>query len=216
MRMRKKKHRDERISACSDLLIENPEMLMNDPTFAFSDKSLPLALEIGCGKGNFAVGMAQKRHDINLIAMEKVPDVCCVALEKAMRQKDARPDNLRFVIGNADNLNEWFPEHSVNFLFLNFSDPWPKAGHAKRRLTHLNFLEKYKRIIKPGGTLYFKTDNEGLFNFSLEQFALGGLEVVWTSRDLHRSDRADGNIMTEYEMSISEKGFPIYMAEVRF
>ena len=139
-----------------------------------------------------------------------------MALEKAMRQKDARPDNLRFVIGNADNLNEWFPEHSVNFLFLNFSDPWPMAGHAKRRLTHLNFLEKYKRIIKPGGTLYFKTDNEGLFNFSLEQFALGGLEVVWTSRDLHRSDRADGNIMTEYEMSFSEKGFPIYMAEVRF
>ena len=141
MRMRKKKHRDERISACSDLLIENPEMLMKDPTFAFSDKSLPLALEIGCGKGNFAVGMAQKRQDINLIAMEKVPDVCCVALEKAMRQKDARPDNLRFVIGNADNLNEWFPEHSVNFLFLNFSDPWRKAGHAKRGLTLLNFLE---------------------------------------------------------------------------
>ncbi len=216
MRMRKKKHGAERIAACSELLITDPSVLMQDPTAPFSDKTKELCLEIGCGKGSFAVGMAEKHHECNLIAMEKVPDVCCAALEKAMACRESRPDNLRFIIGNADNLNEWFPENCIDRIYLNFSDPWPKAGHAKRRLTHRIFLERYKRILKEGGELVFKTDNVGLFDFSLESFAEFGLEIVWQTRDLHNSERAEKNVMTEYEKNFSEKGFTINSAIVRF
>lgn len=216
MRMRKKKHGDERILACAELLIEAPETLKDDPQKPFSDKEKLLCLEIGCGKGNFAVGTTAKEHDINLIAMERVRDVCCLALEKAMACKDSRPDNLRFIIGNADNLEDWFPEKCLDRIYLNFSDPWPKAGHAKRRLTHRNYLSKYKKLLKDGGLLIFKTDNVGLFDFSLEEFAEFGLTVEWMTRDLHNSDRAEGNVMTEYEKNFSEKGFTINSAIVRF
>ncbi len=216
MRMRKKKHGTERIQACAELLIQDPAALMADVLAAFDDKSKKICLEIGCGKGNFAVGMAQKHPECNFIAMEKVPDVCCAALEKAMATRDQRPDNLRFIIGNADNLSEWFGEHSLDIIYLNFSDPWPKAGHAKRRLTHKIFLERYKRILKPDGKLVFKTDNVGLFDFSLESFAEFGCTVEWMTRDLHNSDRAADNVMTEYEKNFSEKGFTINSAVVRF
>lgn len=216
MRMRKKKHGEERILACAELLIEDPTVLKDQPDAPFADKSRKLCLEIGCGKGNFAVGMAAKNEDCNFIAMERVRDVCCLALEKAMACKESRPDNLRFIIGDADNLEEWFPEHCLDVLYLNFSDPWPKAGHAKRRLTHRNYLAKYKKLLKEGGLLIFKTDNVGLFDFSLEEFAEFGLTVEWMTRDLHNSDRAEGNVMTEYEKNFSEKGFPINSAIVRF
>ena len=216
MRMRKKKHGDERIQACAELLIEDPSVLKDDPCAPFSDKDKKLCLEIGCGKGNFAVGTAAKNTDCNMIAMERVRDVCCLALEKAMSQKDTRPDNLRFIIGDADNLEEWFPENCLDVLYLNFSDPWPKAGHAKRRLTHRNYLAKYKKLLKEGGLLIFKTDNVGLFDFSLEEFAEFGLKIEWMTRDLHNSERAEGNVMTEYEKNFSEKGFTINSAIVRF
>lgn len=216
MRMRKKKHGAERIAACSEILIAEPTSLLGDPRAPFSDKDKPLCLEIGCGKGNFAVGTAAAEPDINLISMEKVPDVCCIALEKAMACKDSRPDNLRFIIGDAAELEEWFPPHSLDRIYLNFSDPWPKAGHAKRRLTHRLFLERYKNLLKVGGLLIFKTDNAGLFDFSLEEFEAFGLETVWMTRDLHNSERAATNVMTEYEKNFSEKGFSICAAIVRF
>ena len=216
MRMRKKKHGEERILACAELLIQDPTVLKDDPAAPFADKSKRLCLEIGCGKGNFAVGMAAKNEDCNFIAMERVRDVCCLALEKAMACKETRSDNLRFIIGDADNLEEWFPEHCLDVLYLNFSDPWPKAGHAKRRLTHRNYLAKYKKLLKEGGLLIFKTDNVGLFDFSLEEFAEFGLQIEWMTRDLHNSERAEGNVMTEYEKNFSEKGFTINSAIVRF
>ncbi len=216
MRMRKKKHGEERIRACAELLIADPSVLMADPSSPFSDKSKGLCLEIGCGKGNFAVGTAKARPHENLIAMEKMSDVCCIALEKAMACRDERPDNLRFIIGNADNLNEWFPEKCLDRIYLNFSDPWPKAGHAKRRLTHRIFLERYKRILKEDGRLIFKTDNVGLFDFSLESFEEFGCTVEWMTRDLHNSERAADNVMTEYEKNWSEKGYTINSAIVRF
>ena len=216
MRMRKKKHGEERILACAELLISDPTVLKDDPQAAFEDKSRKLCLEIGCGKGNFAVGMAEKNPDCSFIAMERVRDVCCLALEKAMACKESRPDNLRFIIGDADNLEEWFPEHCIDVLYLNFSDPWPKAGHAKRRLTHRNYLAKYKKLLKEGGLLVFKTDNVGLFDFSLEEFEEFGLKIEWMTRDLHNSERAEGNVMTEYEKNFSEKGFTINSAIVRF
>ena len=215
MRARKKKHGAERIAACAHLLIEDPTALAADPQCRFTEKR-PLHLEIGCGKGNFACGMAAAHPDVNFIAMERVPDVACLALEKAEAAKDTRPDNLRFLIGNAENLVEWFPAHSIDCLYLNFSDPWPKSGHAKRRLTHRLFLEKYQTVLKKGGILRFKTDNVGLFDFSLEEFEAMGLEMTDLTRDLHNSPLNEGNVMTEYEKAWSEKGYPIHAVTVRF
>ena len=214
--MRKKKHGAERIAACAHLLIEDPTILKSNPGLPFSDQSKPLHLEIGCGKGNFACGMAEKHPDVNFIAMECVADVACIALEKAEAAKDTRPDNLRFLIGNAENLTEWFPPQSVDCLYLNFSDPWPKARHAKRRLTYRAFLERYRTVLKKGGILRFKTDNVGLFDFSLEEFAALGLEMTDLTRDLHSSPQNEGNVMTEYERAWSEKGYPIHAVTVHF
>ena len=215
MRARKKKHGAERIAACAHLLIQDPTVLREDPQAPFAEKQ-ELHLEIGCGKGNFACGMAAKHPDVNFIAMECVADVACIALEKAEASKDTRPDNLRFLIGNAENLTEWFPSHSVDCLYLNFSDPWPKARHAKRRLTYRAFLEKYKTVLKKGGILRFKTDNAGLFDFSLEEFEAMGLPMTDLTRDLHNSPQNEGNVMTEYERAWSEKGFPIHAVTVHF
>ena len=104
----------------------------------------------------------------------------------------------------------------MDCLYLNFSDPWPKSGHAKRRLTHRGFLEIYRRILKPDGILKLKTDNVGLFDFSLEEFEACGMHILWQTRDLHNTDRQADNVMTEYEKNFSEKGFPICSAWVAF
>ncbi len=215
MRARKKKHGAERIAACAHLLIEDPSILAENPQAPFPVER-PLHLEIGCGKGSFACGMAAANPDVNFIAMERVPDVACLALEKAEREAENRPDNLRFLIGNAENLTEWLPAHSVDCLYLNFSDPWPKAGHKKRRLTHRLFLERYQTVLKKGGILRFKTDNVGLFDFSLEEFEAMGLEMTGLTRDLHNSPYNEGNIMTEYERNWSQKGYPIHAVTVKF
>ena len=212
MRMRRKKHGAERIAACSELLIENGA----DVTAAFPDKEKPLCLEIGCGKGGFACGMAAAHPEINLIALERVADVACLALEKAKACAEERPDNLRFMIADARTLLELFPEHSIDRIYLNFSDPWPKKGYAKRRLTYADFLKTYRKILVPGGALIQKTDNENLFDFSLEQFAAEGLRVDYMTRDLHNSEYAEGNVMTEYEQNFSSQGMPIYSAKVIF
>lgn len=215
MRARKKKHGAERIAACSALLIEHPEALEGDPGAAFPERR-PVHLEIGCGKGNFACGMAAAHPETNFIAMERVADVACLALEKARDCADIRPDNLRFLIGNAEAITEWFAPHSIDCIYLNFSDPWPKKGHAKRRLTHRLFLERYRQVLAPGGVLRFKTDNVGLFDFSLEEFEAAGLTVSDLTRDLHHSPQNEGNVMTEYEKNFSEKGFPIHAVTVHF
>ena len=174
-------------------------------------------MEIGCGKGKFACDMSKKYPNINFIAVEKVPDVCCIALEKAMAQKDERScDNLRFIIGDAKTLEETVPSHSLDCIYLNFSDPWPKKGHAKRRLTYRAFLEIYKKLLKEDGVLKFKTDNASLFDFSLEEFEAVGATILWQTRDLHSSDKNADNVMTEYEKNFSEKGFSICSAWIKF
>ncbi|MBE6599843.1 MAG: tRNA (guanosine(46)-N7)-methyltransferase TrmB [Ruminococcaceae bacterium] len=210
--MRRKKHGAERIAACSELLIEKGERVID----AFPDKDKPLCLEIGCGKGGFACGVAAAHPEINLVALERVADVACLALEKAKSRADERPDNLRFMIADARELTELFEEHTIDRIYLNFSDPWPKKGYAKRRLTHADFLKAYRKILVPGGALIQKTDNENLFDFSLEQFEAEGLRVEYLTRDLHHSEFADGNVMTEYEKNFSSQGMPIYSAKVIF
>ncbi len=219
MRMRKKKHGAERIAACAAYLIEDTASLATlgtNPTAIFPEEK-PIHLEIGCGKGAFAVGMAAANPQFNLIAMEKISDVACCALEKAKAAADTREcDNLRFLIGDAMHLSEWFQPHSIARIYLNFSDPWPKKGYAKRRLTYRGFLELYKNILVEGGELYLKTDNEGLFDFSLEEFEAMGLTILFSSRDFHKTPEAEGNVMTEYETNFSAQGMPIYCARVKF
>lgn len=213
MRVRKKKNGAERIEACAEYLLREP---VKNTADIFGNER-PLHLEIGCGKGNFACGMAQKYPNINFIAVEKVADVCCVALEKAKALTDMREkDNLRFYIGDAASLCELLPENSVDCIYLNFSDPWPKKGHTKRRLTYRSFLEIYRKLLKEGGILKLKTDNVGLFDFSLEEFEAVGLTLLMQTRDLHNSEYAEGNVMTEYEKNFSEKGININSAWVRF
>ncbi len=219
MRMRKKKHGAERIAACAEYLIGDVAPLASlgsDPTAIFP-VARPVHLEIGCGKGSFAVGMAAAHPEWNFIAMERVSDVACCALEKAKATaEDREGDNLRFLIGDAQHLAEWVEPHSVSRIYLNFSDPWPKKGYAKRRLTYRGFLELYKTILVEGGELYLKTDNEGLFDFSLEEFEAMGLTLLFSSRDFHKAPESEGNIMTEYEANFSSQGMPIYCARVKF
>ena len=217
MRPRKKKHGSERILACSRFLIEDPRSLMDDPCAPFGKKR-PIHLEIGCGKGSFATGLSSVRSDINLIAMEKISDVAVTALERTAQSENERDDNLRFIIGDAKLLPEFFPEHSIDTIYINFCDPWPKKGHAKRRLTHRGFLDIYRKLLREDGMLIFKTDNAGLFDFSMEEFAESRLEIVWHTRDLHSetNEIAKNNIVTEYERNFSSKGFNICSAHVRF
>ena len=215
MRMRKKKHGAERIEACGELRISDPELMKEGFADIFKSDA-PVHMEIGCGKGNFACGMAKKYPDINFVAVERVADVCCIALEKAKADAERTEDNLRFMIGDAKTLAECVKPHSLDCIYLNFSDPWPKKGHAKRRLTHRSFLAIYKDLLTENGILKFKTDNVGLFDFSLEEFVEFGATILWQTRDLHSSEKAADNIMTEYEKNFSEKGFNICSAWVKF
>ena len=216
MRMRKKKHGAERIAACAELRIENIEVLKDGFDGVFAE-SRPVHMEIGCGKGNFACGMAAKHPEINFIAVEKVADVCCIALEKAKARAEERSgDNLRFIISDAKELSENVLPHSLDCIYLNFSDPWPKSGHAKRRLTHRGFLEMYKKLLKEDGILRLKTDNVGLFDFSLEEFEEFGMQILWQTRDLHSEPENADNVMTEYEKNFSDKGQPICSVVAKF
>lgn len=224
MRMRKKKHSSERIAACADLLLDlgpddTPFVGANgsaDVGMTVFGRALPLELEIGCGKGDFAIGLSRSHTECGIIALERVADVAVTALEKAAASKDERCDNLRFVIGNAANLSTWFPKNTFSRIYINFCDPWPKKGYAKRRLTAPSFLDIYRYLLVPGGELWFKTDNEGLFDWSLEQFAAAGLEISVQTRDLHSTELAKSNIMTEYERNFTAKGMPIFSAHVIF
>lgn len=216
MRVRKKKHGAERIEACAELKIANPSDMLEGYDKIFGNDH-PVHMEIGCGKGNFICSMAKLYPDINFIAVEKVADVCCVALEKAKASAAEREnDNLRFLIGDAKILAENAKPKSLDCIYLNFSDPWPKKGHAKRRLTNRGFLEIYRNMLKNDGVLRLKTDNQNLFEYSLEEFEAVGATVLWQTRDLHASEKSIDNVMTEYEKNFSEKGSPICSAWVRF
>lgn len=171
-----------------------------------------LCLEIGCGKGRFTIGMAELNPDKAFIGVETQHDI---AYYPAKAAKDKKLDNVRIICANAENLTEWFEPGEIKEIYLNFSDPWPKARHTKRRLTHRNFLEKYKQLLGKGGHLRFKTDNRGLFDFSVEEFKEFGLEIIALSYDLHNSEY-DNPVQTEYEQKFSALGTPINFCEVVF
>ena len=208
MRMRKKKNGATRLAACAHMFRDLPEEPIASPEGDFH-RDGEIWLEVGCGKGGFACGMAAKHPMVNFYAMERVNDVALLAAERAEREKDTRPDNLRFILAGAADLPRYFACGSLDRVYLNFSDPWPKKGYAKRRLTHRAFIHSYFRLMKMGGELRFKTDNVGLFDFTLEELAALGLAPHFVTRDLHNEPEAADNVMTEYETNFSSQGVPI-------
>ncbi len=209
MRIRKRKHTDERIDACRSLMCDNPAENKGRWQEIFGNSN-PVHLEIGCGKGDFIVELSRRNPDINYIAIEKEKDVIVIALEKAMA---AGTNNVIYCNSYAENLGEFFAQGEIQRIYLNFSDPWKKSRHAKRRLTSEKFLQSYKEILANNGSIFFKTDNRPLFDFSLEQFPLCGFRLENITFDLHNSEFNKDNIMTEYERNFSAKGFPINRLE---
>jgi len=214
MRMRKKKHGEERLEACSEFITSTPVSPYSDPATAFGKPGAPVFLEIGAGKGGFACEMAKRNPGACYFAMERVSDCVVLAAEKAKATAEERGDNLRFIVDTADNLAYIFECGTVDRIFLNFSDPWSKKGYAKRRLTHRRYLALYFNLLRDGGKLRFKTDNVGLFDFSIEEIEALGLKCNIVTRDLHASEWNEGNVMTEYETAFSEQGMKINMLEV--
>lgn len=211
MRMRKKKNCAARIERCGDIRITDPENYKGKWNEVFGNDN-PIHVEIGCGKGSFIVGMAKMYPDVNFIAIEKVEDVIVMAMEKAIANEI---ENVRFMDLDAERIEEFFEKGEIQRIYLNFSDPWKKGKQAKRRLTHKNFLDKYKKILNSGDYIWFKTDNQKLFEFSLNSFCTEGFKLRNITLDLHNSG-FEGNVITEYEQRFLDLGQPIYRLEATF
>jgi tRNA (guanine-N7-)-methyltransferase len=196
-----------------DRSFDNPLELKGKWNQVFKNSN-PIHIEIGTGKGGFIIGMAKRNPKINYIGIEKYDSVLVRALEKL---EESEVSNVRLVRFDAIKLTELFAENEVSRVYLNFSDPWPKVRHAKRRLTHKNFLTQYQNILVDDGELHFKTDNRALFEFSLESLCNYGVNLKNVSLDLHQTEfHLRENVTTEYERKFSEKGFKIKRLEANF
>ena len=208
MRIRKKKWAEPELSVC-DFFVKNPEEHAGKWRQAFQ-KEQPLYLEIGCGKGGFAGQFALRYPERNIIALDIKIDMLGVGrrtivklFEEAGREE---VDNLLLVNYNVEQLDKIIlPEDEIEGLFINFCNPWPRAKHKKRRLTYYKKLEMYKSFLKPGAEIRFKTDDDELFEESLEYFAQTGYEITYLTRDLHQSGFEE-NIETEHERMFTEEG----------
>lgn len=193
-------------------VIQSPESHQGAWKREIFGNSRPLYVEIGCGKGRFLCEMAEKNPGISFIGIEKFSSVLLRALQKRAAMDT---DNLYFLRFDAEGLTEIFGTGEVDRIYLNFSDPWPKDRHWKRRLTSTEYLRRYDAVLAPEGTIEFKTDNEGLFDFSLESAKEAGWEILLMTRDLYRSEFAEGNVLTEYEDKFATLGKPIYKMIIR-
>lgn len=210
-RMRRKKNLLPRMERCSAYQILPPFPAPGHWREAFgAAPDAVLALEIGCGKGGFAVKTAQADSELCLIAMDRVDEALVVGMERANTEGVT---NLRFLSGDCAKLPEWFAPGEINVIYLNFSDPWPSKRHAKRRLTYRTFLAIYQQILKDDGTIFFKTDNRDLFDFSVTEFAENGFDLDDVTYDLHATSWP--NITTEYEDKFAAAGFPIHRLTAR-
>ena len=206
MRLRNVKGASKKIEQ-SPYIINN----YNDYKGNFSSLFLnnnPIDIEIGMGKGLFIINMAKNNPDINYIGIEKFDSVMVRAIEK-LEIEDI--PNLKLIKMDAEKIEEVFNQE-INKVYLNFSDPWPKERHEKRRLTSKNFLNKYDKIFKSSKNIVFKTDNRKLFEYSLKSFTDYGYQIKMISLDLHNDEIP--NVETEYEIKFSSKGYPIYMVDV--
>lgn len=171
----------------------------------------PIRIEIGMGKGQFIMNLAKQNPDVNYIGIERYSSVLLRALEKYDTEEFNMLSNIRLICMDARDLEEVFAPEEVDRIYLNFSDPWPKARHAKRRLTSREFLARYDKVLKSDGVIEFKTDNRTLFEFSLEEIEETKWKLVDYCYDLHHHEKLKiGNVMTEYEEKFSSMGHPIH------
>ncbi|MCH4153443.1 MAG: tRNA (guanosine(46)-N7)-methyltransferase TrmB [Saccharofermentans sp.] len=206
-RMRAKRNIPARMDRCHAYWFEAP--MLNKGKWRQACGFAPdakLWLEIGCGKGRFCTQMAQRNPDILYIAMERDASVTLAAVENA---SNLELKNIFFINGDAGLIENYFGEEEVDCLYLNFSDPWTRQNKPKRRLTYRDFLEKYKVMMKPGAKLCFKTDNDELFDFSLEEFRHCGFTLTELTRDLHNSEYDPDNVRTEFEQKFADQGINI-------
>ncbi|MGI2326303.1 tRNA (guanosine(46)-N7)-methyltransferase TrmB [Planococcus sp. YIM B11945] len=213
MRSRFKPWALELIESHPEIVIPQPETVKGKWQEEF-DNSNPLHIEAGTGKGRFIVGMAKMNPEINYIGIELFDSVIVTALERVLEEEGGIP-NLRLLKVNAKEMASFFEKGEVDRVYLNFSDPWPKTRHAKRRLTHETFLRLYESVLPANGEIHFKTDNRGLFEYSLTSISEYGMLLKDVSLDLHANE-PEWNIMTEYEEKFSKKGQPIYRMEAQF
>lgn len=204
MRLRNVKGSRETIAA-NDFVIHDEEAAKGKWKEIFGNDN-PLHIEIGMGKGQFIMELAARNPEINYIGIEKFSSVLVRAIEK---QEQKQLPNLKFIRMDAEYIENVFEKGEVDYIYLNFSDPWPKDRHAKRRLTSVQFLNRYVNILAKDGGVTFKTDNKDLFDFSLEQIEPANWELINKTFDLHNSEYNEGNIMTEYEKRFSDMGNPI-------
>lgn len=193
----------------SNFVIHEPEKQKANWRSIFGNTN-PIHIEIGMGKGRFIMDMAKEYPAVNYIGIEKYSSVLLRAIQK-MEQEPKPLPNLRFIRMDAETITDVFGAEEIDRIYLNFSDPWPKDRHAKRRLPSKEFLSRYDQILKKDGQLEFKTDNKDLFLFALDELAPAGWKAERATYDLHRDeDMMKGNIMTEYEEKFSSAGNPIY------
>lgn len=211
MRQRKIKDIDCKLQEFSEFTVSEPQKYKGRWKELFGNEN-PVYLEIGCGKGQFITGCAKEYPGRNFIAVEGHTSVVLRALQKA---EEHSLKNVRFVLEYVKDIRDFFADGELAGIYLNFSDPWPKDRHAKRRLTYGARLLQYRRITEDGGFIQFKTDNEGLFDFTLEQIEETGLEIAEMSRDLHASEFSEGNITTEYEDKFAATGKNINYVKIR-
>ena len=207
MRMRKMKNLEPRTEACAAYRITKPETRKGNWRQLKPDATA-LWVEVGCGKGKFTAETAQANPDVLLIAVERCREAMVVAMEKAMAMGLT---NVFYIDMDVANIEEIFASGEMDRLFINFPDPWPRKKNAKRRLTFRSFLDRYRRVIKMGGEIHFKTDNAPLFEFSLEEFAFCDLEMRNVTRNLHENGPV--GIMTDYEEKFHALGTPINRCE---
>jgi tRNA (guanine-N7-)-methyltransferase len=189
------------------------EVALEDATTISTADFHPLHVEIGMGKGTFLLEMARRNPDVDFIGIEKYSSVLLRAIEKHAESPEVK--NLVFIRMDAEEIEEVFAPGEIDYIYLNFSDPWPKDRHAKRRLTSDRYLPRYEKLLTKEGGVTFKTDNTDLFDFSLESVKDCGWELLAVTRDLHNSEYAKGNVMTEYETKFSGLGNKICMMRIR-
>ncbi len=210
MRLRNKPWIAQAIHEYEDIVIFSPDKIQPGGWRAFFGTDQPVHVELGTGKGDFITGMAKRWPNINFVGIEYEAAILYYAAKKVREQGLT---NIRLLPFDGTDIGQLFAPGEIERLYINFCDPWPKKRHAKRRLTDAGFLAKYKSVLQKGGAVYFKTDNERLFEYSLNQFAANGFILTNISLDLHNYGDVTDNVMTEYEKKFSSQGMKIFRCE---
>lgn len=203
MRMRKKPNLIPRMERCGRVLIKNPEA-HRGKWRDLMPQAEEVYLELGCGKGRFTAETAAQNPQALYIAVERVPDAMVIAMERVCAQELS---NVFFIDGDVAKLQEFFAPGEIDRIYINFCDPWPSNRHAKRRLTHPDFLMRYRQVLDVTGEIHFKTDNRDLFEWSLFQFPRAGFQLSQVTRNLHANGIC--GVMTDYEEKFHNLGTPI-------